>query len=68
MHWIVGAPPGGALDFAARLLSRWLSQRLGQAFVVENRTGSGGNIATELVLRAPPDGYTLLLVALTARR
>jgi tripartite-type tricarboxylate transporter receptor subunit TctC len=66
VHWIVGAPPGGALDFAARLLSQRLSQRFGQTFVVENRTGSGGNIATELVLRAPPDGYTLLLVALTA--
>jgi tripartite-type tricarboxylate transporter receptor subunit TctC len=66
VHWIVGAPPGGALDFAARLLSQWLSQRLGQSFVVENRTGSGGNIATEMVLRAPPDGYTLLLVGLAA--
>jgi tripartite-type tricarboxylate transporter receptor subunit TctC len=66
VHWIVGAPPGGALDFAARLLSQWLSQRLGQSFVVENRTGSGGNLATEMVLRAPPDGYTLLLVGLAA--
>jgi tripartite-type tricarboxylate transporter receptor subunit TctC len=66
VHWIVGAPPGGALDFAARLLSQWLSQRLGQTFVVENRTGNGSNLATEMVLRAPPDGYTLLLVGLAA--
>ena len=59
---IVGFPPGGAGDIAARLMSQWLSERFGQPFVVENRPGAGGNIATEAVVRAPPDGYTLLLI------
>jgi tripartite-type tricarboxylate transporter receptor subunit TctC len=59
---IVGLAPGGGADIAARLIGQWLSERLGQQFVVENRTGAAGNIATEAVVRAPPDGYTLLLV------
>src|SRR5437762_360470 len=63
VHWIVTAAPGGAADILARLLGSWLSERLGQQFVVENRTGAGGNIGTEAVVRAPPDGYTLLLTA-----
>src|ERR687885_2954850 len=60
---IVGFPPGGAADITARLIGQWLSERLGQPFVVENRPGAGTNIATEAVVHAPADGYTLLLVA-----
>jgi tripartite-type tricarboxylate transporter receptor subunit TctC len=59
---VVGFNPGGSPDVTARLIGQWLSNRLGQQFVIENRTGGGGNIATEMVLKAPPDGYTLLLV------
>jgi tripartite-type tricarboxylate transporter receptor subunit TctC len=59
---IVGFAPGGALDIVARLIGQWLSERLGQQFVIDNRPGAGGNIATEAVVRAPADGYTLLLV------
>src|SRR5437867_3861069 len=59
---IVGFAAGGAPDILARLMGQWLSERLGQQFVVENRPGAGSNIATEAVVRAPPDGYTLLLV------
>ena len=54
---------GGATDIIARLIGQWLSERLGQQFVIENRPGAGGNIATEAVVRAPADGYTLLLVS-----
>jgi tripartite-type tricarboxylate transporter receptor subunit TctC len=60
---IVGFPPGGAADTTARLLGQWLSERLGQPFIIENRPGASANIATEAVVRAPPDGYTLLLVS-----
>jgi tripartite-type tricarboxylate transporter receptor subunit TctC len=59
---IVGVPPGGGIDIVARLMGQWLSERLGQQFVIENRPGAGTNIATEAVVRAPADGYTLLLV------
>jgi len=58
---IVGYAPGGGVDIVARLISQWLSERLGQSFVVENRPGAATNIATEAVVRAPADGYTLLL-------
>ena len=59
---IVGFPAGGPTDITARLIAQWLSEHLGQEFIVENRPGAAGNIATEAALRAPPDGYTLLLV------
>src|ERR1700730_4811388 len=59
---IVRQAPGSGSDIAARLLGQWLAERLGQPFVVENRPGAGGNIATEAVVRSPADGHTLLLV------
>jgi tripartite-type tricarboxylate transporter receptor subunit TctC len=59
---VVGFPVGGPSDILARLIAQWLSQRLGQPFVVENQPGAASNIATATVVRAPPDGYTLLLV------
>ena len=59
---IVGFPPGGPSDLLARLIGQWLSDRLGQPFIIENRPGASGNIATEAVIRAPADGHTLLLV------
>jgi tripartite-type tricarboxylate transporter receptor subunit TctC len=62
VHVIVGFAAGGPNDISARLIAQWLSERLGQQFIVENRPGAGGNVATELVVRAPADGYTLLLV------
>src|SRR5262249_656874 len=59
---IVPLAPAGASDITARLIGQWLSERLGQQFVIDNRPGGGGNIGTEAVVRAPADGYTLLLV------
>ena len=59
---IVGFAPGGATDIMARLIGQWLSERLGQQFIVENRPGAASNIGTEVVVNAPPDGYTLLVV------
>src|SRR5881394_3523301 len=60
---VIGYTPGGSADLTARLMGQWLSEKLGQSFVVENRPGGGTNIATESVVRAPPDGYTFLLAA-----
>src|SRR5262245_48329963 len=60
---IVGVAAGSAPDIFARLIGQWLSERLGKPFVIENRSGGGGNIATEAVVNAQPDGYTLLMVA-----
>jgi tripartite-type tricarboxylate transporter receptor subunit TctC len=57
---IVGFAAGGPADISARLIGQWLSERLGQTFIIENRPGAGGNLATEMVVRARPDGYTLL--------
>src|SRR3984957_2253781 len=61
VRMIIGFPPGGATDIAARLIGQWLSERLGQPFVIESRPGAAANIATEAVARAAPDGYTLLV-------
>src|SRR5262249_33186139 len=58
-----GFPAGGPNDFHARLMGHWLSEKLSQQFIVENRPGAGGNTGTEAVVRAPPDGYTLLLAS-----
>ena len=58
---VVGYPPGGSNDTLARLITPWLSERLGQPFIIENRPGAGNNIATEAVVRAPADGHTLLV-------
>ena len=62
---IAGFPPGTATDTDARLIGQWLSERLGQQFIVDNRTGAGTNIAVENVARAAPDGYTLLMITVT---
>jgi len=63
VRWLIGFAAGGPVDVTARLLSQWLSESLGQQFVVENRAGSGGNIAAATAINSPPDGYTLLFVA-----
>jgi len=60
---VVGYAPGGPADVLARLLGQWLSERLGEQIIVENRPGAGTNIATEAVVHAPPDGYTLLFTS-----
>jgi tripartite-type tricarboxylate transporter receptor subunit TctC len=62
VRWIVGSTPGSSPDVFARLMGKWLSERLGQQFIIENRPGAGTNVATEAVVRAPADGYTLLIV------
>ncbi len=62
IRWIVPYAPGGTTDILARIMGQWLSQRLGQSVVIENRAGGGNNIGTELAVRAPADGYTILLV------
>jgi len=62
---IVGFPAGGPTDITARLIAQWLSERLGQQFIIDNRPGAGSNIAVEAAVRAPPDGYTLLVVGAT---
>jgi tripartite-type tricarboxylate transporter receptor subunit TctC len=63
VHVVVGFTPGGAVDITARLIAQWLSERLGQPFTVENRPGAATNIATEAVVRAPADGYVLLVIS-----
>src|SRR3954465_5664434 len=63
VRWLIGFTAGGPVDTVARIMSQWLSERLGQQFVVENRAGSGGNIAAAAAINSAPDGYTLLFVA-----
>src|SRR3954468_13176197 len=63
VKWLIGFSAGGPVDIVARIMSQWLSERFRQQFVVENRTGSGGNIAAAAAITSPPDGYTLLFVA-----
>ena len=62
VKWIVPYPPAGTTDVLARMVAQWLTEKMGQPFVVENRPGAGNNIGTESVIKAPPDGYTMLLV------
>ena len=62
VKWIVPYPPAGTTDVLARMVAQWLTEKMGQPFVVENRPGAGNNIGTEAVIKAPPDGYTMLLV------
>ena len=62
VHWMVPFPPGGATDVVARIMAQWLSQRLGQSLVIENKSGAGGNLGIQAVAASPPDGYTLLFV------
>src|SRR5262245_58236121 len=64
---IVPVGPAGATDITARLVGQWLSERLGQQFIIENRPGAGSNIGTEAVVRAPADGYVLLMVGPSKR-
>src|SRR6266702_6636962 len=62
VHWLVAFTAGGTTDILARLMGQWLSERFGQQFIIENRPGAGSNIGTEAAVRAPADGYTLLLI------
>jgi tripartite-type tricarboxylate transporter receptor subunit TctC len=61
VHWIVSYPPGGGTDITARIMAQWLSERLKQQFIIENKPGGGNNIGTEAAIRAAPDGYTVFL-------
>jgi tripartite-type tricarboxylate transporter receptor subunit TctC len=63
VRWVLGYPAGGSTDILVRIVGNWLSERLGQHFVVENKPGAGTNLAVQAVVNAPPDGYTLLFVA-----
>src|SRR5262249_54438160 len=65
IRWIVGFPPGGGADTVARIMGQWLSERLGQTVIVENRPGASTNIAAQAVINSPPDGYTLLFLGLS---
>ena len=62
VKWVVPYPPAGTTDILARIMGQYLSEHLGQQFVIDNRPGAGNNIGTEVVVNAPPDGYTILLV------
>src|SRR5229473_2602019 len=63
VRWLIGFAAGGPVDIVARIMSQYLSEHFGQQFVVENRAGSGGNLAAAAAINSPPDGYTLLFVA-----
>ena len=63
VHWMIGFAAGGPVDIVARIMAQWLSDHFGQQFIVENRAGSGGNIAAAAAITSPSDGYTLLFVA-----
>jgi tripartite-type tricarboxylate transporter receptor subunit TctC len=62
VKWIVPYPPGGTTDVLARIMAQWLSEKMGQQFIIENKPGAGNNIGVEVVVNSPPDGYTMLLV------
>src|SRR5712671_253290 len=62
VRWVVGFPPGGSTDMVARIIAPWLSERLGQQIIIENKPGAGTNLAAQAVINSPPDGYTLLFV------
>ena len=66
LHWIVGFPPGGGATIVTRIVAQWLSERLGQPVIIENRPGASTNISVQAVVNAPPDGYTLLYIAASA--
>jgi tripartite-type tricarboxylate transporter receptor subunit TctC len=66
LRWIVGFPPGGGVDTVTRIMAQWLSERLGQSIVVENKPGASTNISIQATVSSPPDGYTLLFVAASA--
>jgi tripartite-type tricarboxylate transporter receptor subunit TctC len=65
LRWIIGFPPGGGADTVARIMGPWLSERLGQPIIIENRPGASTNIAAQAVINSPPDGYTLLFLGLS---
>src|SRR5947209_17299348 len=62
VRWVVSYTPGGGTDITARIMAQWLSERLGQQFIIENKPGAGNNIGTEAAIHSPPDGYTVFLV------
>jgi tripartite-type tricarboxylate transporter receptor subunit TctC len=62
VRWVVPYPPGGTTDVLARIMAQWLSEKMGEQFIIENKPGGGNNIGTEYVVKSPPDGYTMLLV------
>src|SRR5262249_8560467 len=66
VHWIVGFPPGGGADIVVRIIGPWLSERLGQPVIIENRPGAATNISVQAVVNSPPDGYTLLFLGASA--
>lgn len=66
VRWIVGFPPGGGADIVSRIMAPWLSERLGQSVIIENRPGAGSNISVQAVVNSPPDGYTLLFIGSSA--
>jgi len=63
VRWVVGYPPGGSTDIVARIMGRWLAERLGQQVIIENKPGAGTNIAVQTVVSSPPDGYTLIFLS-----